>query len=117
MRNIIIKTATPLSLAVLLAMGSVSMESQANGDKDLFLSNNYGETLAFNSGVRGKPPYIRSKMNRQRTQNKLRKQNLQSVEMSALEIDQGATEMVPSQITGKSTRGGHPDRAKRHGNR
>ena len=56
-------------------------------------------------------------MNRQRTQNKLRKQNLQSVEMSALEIDQGATEMVPSQTTGKSTRGGHPDRAKRHGNR
>ena len=111
MKNIIIKTATPLSLAILLAMGGVSMESQANGDKDLFLSNNYGETLAFNSGVRGKPPYVRSKMNRQRTQ------NLQSVEMSALEIDQGATEMVPSQITGKSIRGGHPDRAKRHANR
>lgn len=117
MKNIIIKTATPLSLAVLLATGFMSMESQANEDKDLFLSNNYGEILAFNSGVRGKPPYIRSKKNRQRMQNQRHNQNLQSVEMSALEIVQGVAEKVPSQIRTKGSRGGHPDRTKRHGNR
>ena len=110
--KIIIKSAAPLSFVVLLVMGGVSLESQANGDKDLFLSNKYGETLAFNS-MRGKPPYNRSKMNRQRRQN----QNLQSVEMSALEIDQGSAVAVPSQVTRKSARGGHPDRSKRYGYR
>ena len=112
MRNIIIKTATPLSLVVLMATGAMSMESQANGDNGLFLSNDYGETLVYNS-MRGKPPYNRSKMNRQRKQNK----NLQSVEMSALEIEQGSSVEVPSQVTGKRARGGHPDRAKRYGYR
>ena len=117
MKKIIIKSATPLSLVALLVMGSVSMESQANGDKGLFLSNDYGEMLAYNSGMRGKPPYNRPKMNRQRMQNQQYNQNLQSVEMSALEIDQGSAVAVPSQVTRKSARGGHPDRAKRYGYR
>ena len=114
--KIIIKSAAPLSFVALLVMGGVSLESQANGDKDLFLSNKYGETLAFNS-MRGKPPYNRSKVNRQRVQNQQYNQNLQSVEMSALEIDQGSDVAVPSQVTRKSARGGHPDRAKRYGYR
>ena len=110
MKNIISKTATPLSLAVLLAMGSVSMTSQANEDKKGWSSNKHGVMLAFNSGVRGKPPYNRSKRHNQN-----RRQNIQSVEMSALEIDQNATQQVRSQIKRrKGSIGGHPNRAKRH---
>ena len=117
MKNIIIKAATPLSLVVLLATGSMSMDSQANEDTNLFLSNKYGETLAFN-GMRGKPPYNRSKMNRKHEQNQYTRENQQSVEMSALEIEQGSSAVIPSQVRRKSARrGGHPDRAKRHGYR
>jgi hypothetical protein len=112
--KIIIKSAAPLSFVALLVMGGVSLESQANGDKGLFLSNDYGEMLAYNSGMRGKPPYNRSKMNRQRIQNEQRNQNVQSVEMSALEIDQGSAVAKPSQVTRKRVRGGHPNRAKSH---
>jgi hypothetical protein len=113
MKKIIIKSTAPLSLVAILAMGSVSIESQANGDNDLFLSNKYGETLAFN-GMRGKPPYNRSKMNRQREQNQYTRNKQQSVEMSALEIDQGSSAVVPSQNTRKRGRGGHPSRAKNY---
>ncbi|MCK5190932.1 MAG: hypothetical protein KAR12_12845 [Methylococcales bacterium] len=113
MKNIIIKTATPLSFVILLAMGG-AMESHANGDKDLFLSNDYGEMLAFNSGVRGKPPYIRSRKDRKRTKEQQHNRNLQSVEMSALEIEPGSSVQAPSQTIRKSAGGGHPDRSKRH---
>jgi hypothetical protein len=113
MKNFIIKAATPLSLVVLVAIGSTSTESQANGDMDLFISNHYGETLALNF-MRGKPPYNRT---RKYEKNKKRELNQQSAEMSALEIDQSETPTVSSHITKKGFVGGHPDRAKRHSNR
>ncbi len=109
MKNIKIKTVTPLSLVVFLVTLGISMESQANGDKDLFLSNNYGEMLALNSGVRGKPPHNRTKMNRQR------KITQQSVEMSALEINRDMSISPPSAGAGKKVRGGHPYRKVRGG--
>ncbi len=105
----IIKKTTPLSFALLLVIGSVSMQSHANEDNSLFLSNTYGETYALNGGMRGKPPYNRAKMRRQRE-----KYN-QSVEMSAMEIDPNSSGVIPtSQVKRKNVRGGHPDRAKRH---
>ncbi len=112
MKNII-KTATLFSITVLMAIESVSTESQANGDMDLFISNNYGEKLALNF-MRGKPPYKRA---RKHEQNKKRRTSQQSVEMSALEIDQNTNSKVSSQITKKGFIGGHPDRTKRHSNR
>lgn len=114
MSVLITNITTALLFAVLWGIGVMPMESQANEGKDLFLSNDDGEMLAFNSGVRGKPPYSRRKMHKQQKKNLVRKKNIKSVEMSALEIDQGRTAVVPSQISKKNVRGGHPDRAKRH---
>jgi hypothetical protein len=107
------KTAILFSITVLMAIESVSMESQASGDMDLFISNNYGDKLALNF-MRGKPPYKRV---RKHEKNKKRRTNQQSVEMSALEIDQNINSKVSSKITEKSFIGGHPDRTKRHSNR
>ncbi len=74
---------------------------------------NYGDKLALNF-MRGKRPYKRV---RRHEKNKKRRTNQQSVEMSALEIDQSINSKVSSKITGKSFIGGHPDRTKRHSSR
>lgn len=110
MNKIITKTVTPLSLATLLAMSSISMESQANEISDFFLSSQHGKIVALN-GMRGKPPYNRTLMKREG------KTNLQSVEMSALELDQHGTTKVSSQVSGKRIKRGHPERSKRHTSR
>jgi hypothetical protein len=111
MQNIIIKRATPLSFLALLALGSVSMKSQANENMDPILSNSYGKTISCN-GMRGKPPYNRMKMNRQC------KKNNQSVEMSALEISQDLSTTQPSPNARKRIRirSGHPGHSKRRYN-
>ncbi len=64
--------------------------------------------------MRGKPPYKRV---RRHEENKKRRINQQSVEMSALEIDQSINSKVSSKITEKGFTGGHLDRTKRHSSR
>jgi hypothetical protein len=113
MQNKITTKATSFSFVLLLAIGSVSIESHANesNNKGLFLSHKSDGVLALNS-MRGKPPF----KNRAAVK-RYRKRNQNVVEMSALEVGSGRANKLHSKSYGKGFNGGHPYHSKKYTNR
>ncbi len=100
----------PLSIAIAITLGisaTVSTVYAAPADEGFFHTQDNQALLALK--LQGKPPYDRAKARRHS------KKQSESVEMSALEIDENAMESTEpaTRKTHLRKRRGHPDRSKR----